>query len=422
MNRFEPSHPEFSDNDGPHQGPRDPGDRDPDKKGSPGKTGAALREQWLGYLLGALDPAEVVEVERALQANPELKSDLAAIERSLRVLGYPDREDEISHEETPIGLANRTLDFVDAHADVMREIESDSEFVVPASRAKVDAASESRNHTPVELPATRSSIRRWFSSSRPEVAADQRSYTWIDMAVVASLITTAVVLILPAISASRAASQRLACQNNLRNLGLQLQEFAEISPNHAVPRVATSGPRGAAGVYAVALKDRELLRNDRTVICPTSNLAEFTSRFEIPSFAELDAATPESLPRIQRTMGGSYGYNLGYLVEGEGLRAPRMQSRSQYPLMSDAPRPIDWRGTLVSSGPQHGRSGDNILFEDGRVQAVSGSNALPWPDHPFINRSGLVAAGEDAEDVVIAESSARAIPAILKSLPVPPTK
>jgi prepilin-type processing-associated H-X9-DG protein len=132
------------------------------------------------------------------------------------------------------------------------------------------------------------------------------------------------------------------------------------------------------------------------------------------------------LPRLQRTMGGSYGYNLGYLVEDQGLRAPRMRSRTHYPLMSDSPRVADLRSDMGSSPTaQHGRRGHNILFEDGHVKSVIDAgnltaSTLPWTDHPFLNRSGLVAAGEDAEDVVIAESSARAIPVILKPLPASP--
>jgi hypothetical protein len=406
MTRFEPSHPEFSDN----------GDN-----GHSEKERAALREQWLGYLLGALEPGETAQVERALQANPELKSELAAIERSLRVLGYPEREDDIAHDDAPLGLANRTLDFVDAHADVMRRIDMDFDVADHSEEDETELATARREFDAppeVELPKKRTSLTRWFSSSQRESAGDGRSYTWVDMAVVASLITTAVVLILPVLNASRNFSQSLACQNNLRELGLALHQFAEFSPDHAVPRVAPSGPRGSAGIYAVALKDRQLLKRDKFVICPTSPQAAFTTSFAIPSFDELDLAAPDKLPGLQRTMGGSYGYNLGYMVEGRGLHAPKMEYRSQYPLMSDAPRTGELRSNVVTvSSPSHGRCGDNILFEDGGVRSVRGSDQLPWPDNPFLNRSGLIAAGEDAEDVVIAESPARAIPAIFKSLP-----
>ncbi len=407
MTRFEPSHPEFS-------------DRDPDGHGNNGrseKERAALREQWLGYLLGALEPGEIIEVERALQANPELKTELKAIERSLRVLGYPEREDEIAHDDAPLGLANRTLDFVDAHADVMRKMEFEDE-AAPDTRELVKARQQLEAPADVELPKRRSSLTRWFSTAQRESASDGKSFTWVDMAVVASLITTAVVLILPLVNASRSNSQALACQNNLRELGLGLQQFAEFSPNHAVPRVASSGPRGAAGIYAVALKDRQLLRSDKFAICPTSPLAAANPSFMVPSFDELDVASPEDLPRLQRTMGGSYGYNLGYMVEGQGLRAPRMENRSQYPLMSDTPRANDLRSNVTTvSSPQHGRC-DNILFEDGSVKAVRGADQLPWPDNnPFLNRSGFIAAGEDAEDVVIGGSNARAIPVILTQSP-----
>ena len=44
------------------------------------------REHLLGYLLGALEPAEMTRVERELEHDPQLRKELAAIEAQLKKL------------------------------------------------------------------------------------------------------------------------------------------------------------------------------------------------------------------------------------------------------------------------------------------------------------------------------------------------
>src|SRR5262245_7783898 len=71
------------------------------------------REQLLGYLLGALDDAEREQVEDELGKNPTLRVEMARFQELLSRLGMD--EEPVEHEP-PAGLAERTCEFVAAHA------------------------------------------------------------------------------------------------------------------------------------------------------------------------------------------------------------------------------------------------------------------------------------------------------------------
>ena len=100
--------------------------------------------------------------------------------------------------------------------------------------------------------------------------------------------------------------------------------------------VPVRGKRSTAGIYAALLQDRQLLDNSHYLVCPSSDLAENVATDRIPTLGEFDRAAGEALVRLQRTVGGSYGYNLGYVENGRH-QAPKYEGRSHYVLMTDAP-------------------------------------------------------------------------------------
>lgn len=328
----------------------------------------ANREHLLGYLLGALEPAEMAEVERELEHNPQLRQDLAAIEAAMFPLGFPERDDDASHEAPPSGLIARTCEFV---ADAKEAV--------------------------VSRPAPAMS---------PASDGGQRSSRWADIIVTTSVCLAALSLIFPAIWTVREQQHITACQDNLRSIGLSLAEYAGRSPNGRIPQVAASGNRSAAGIYSVLLMDRELLGDSRRLICPSSDLAQDYDFFRVPSLGELDRARGEGLIYLQGRMGGSYGYNLGFVENGE-YQAPRHQSRSHYCLMSDAPATFPQRMTK-----NHRSRGQNLLYEDNSVRWMN-PGAADLGDDPHLNRNGLVAAGLDCADVVVAESLAKPLSSMI---------
>jgi len=336
------------------------------------------REQLLGYLLGALEPAEMAAVELELENDPQLRKDLAAIEAAMFPLGFPEREDEAAAEEPPTGLIARTCEFVD---------DAKSDLVSRPMPAKI-AASMSESS-----------------------AGDVRRIRWADVIVTASVCLAAVSLIFPAIWTMREHAQVAVCRDNLQHLGISLADYAGRSSDGRIPLVPASGNRSTAGIYAALLQDRGLLEDSAWLICPGSELAEDMNSFRVATLVEIDRATGETLARLQRRLGGSYGFNIGFIEDGV-YKAPKHEGRAYYCLMSDAP--ATFRPERMTRN--HGGRGQNMLHEDCSVRWVV-HPCRDLCDDPYLNRSGIVAAGVDCTDVVLGESLAKPMPGILKLLP-----
>jgi hypothetical protein len=321
-----------------------------------------VREQLLGYLLGALDDSEVESLEGLLQADPELRRELACLRRQLQAL-----EAAVEDHGPPPGLARRTCDFVFAHAR-------------PAP-----AAPERR------LPGRRRSMA-------PETTPSGRPgrLSWLDSVVSVTILLVAGMVVLPAIFSSRFQARLVQCQDNLRVLGVSLTDY---SRRHAgyFPQVPATGKLAAAGVYAPTLVSAGLLPEARIVICPDSPLAIQTD-MAVPTLEQLQAAVEREAARLRRHMGGSYGYCIGH-VENRVLVPTRNLGRERFAIMADAPSDLPEHQSL-----NHGGRGQNVLFEDGHVMFLTTSQPCDSDDDIYSNDHHLVAPGDHCNDSVIAPS------------------
>ncbi len=319
-------------------------------------------EQLLGHLLGALDESEHDAVEARLQQEPLLRERLDALQRQLEPLSRLQR----THNPPP-GLAERTCRLVFAYAD--------------KAAAKV----------PVEncAPAVPSG---WPLSIS-------------DVAVIATVLVAAVVVLLPVIQHTRFRAQVVACQENLRSLGAALTQYSD-RHDQFFPRIPTKGRLAAAGIYAPTLAQGNYLSDAMHVLCPGSPQGAKPD-FRIPSLTELLTASNEQLPVMRSTMGGSYAYALGFFSGGT-YRDNRNRNRSHFAVLADAPDPLN-PGCI---GPNHGGIGHNVLFEDGRVEFLT-TAVLPSGDHLFLNAHQQVCAGADENDCVLAPSDVAPLPSSL---------
>ena len=167
------------------------------------------------------------------------------------------------------------------------------------------------------------------------------------------------------------------------------------------PDVAPEGKLAVAGVYAPKLQAQGLLPNSSLVICPASELAEHADSFHVPTLTEVQNADGDALTSLQKTMGGSYGYSLGYVSNGD-YKPTRNLNRSTFALMADAP----CAKTSGGHSSNHGGCGQNVLFEDGHVGYLTSCTSQGGRDHIFLNDSGKVAAGLHCDDAVIGTSAA----------------
>jgi hypothetical protein len=317
------------------------------------------RDQLLGYLLGALEEDEQLLVERQLEHDARLRRELAVLSRGLAPLDAAWRD-----YSPPPDLAVRTCRFVRSQRD---------------------------------CPTTSSRPKPRVAAMRPECRAGGPSGSWRfqDMLTVAGMVLAASILILPALYGSRVQARLLTCQNNLRELGVALMGYSERN-NGFFPRVPTRGKLAAASVFGPILAQSQCLPDAGVLVCPDSRLAE-NRQFAIPTLAQVEATqSDEELKQLQETMGGSYGYTLGF--EKNGTYYPtRNLRRANFAVASDAPSP--WLPNHQSEN--HDRHGQNVLFEDGHVRFLASPRPNDRIDDLFQNDEGLVAAGTHQNDSVI---------------------
>ena len=320
----------------------------------------SVREQLLGYLLGALDEAEQESLEDQLERDPHLRRELAEMRTRLRPL-------EATRLELtpPPGLAFRTCERVASAAQ---------------SQTQPNPAP-----VPLRLPVA------------PTVTLS--NLRWPDVTVGATVCLLAVLLVLPAVHGSRFVAQLEACQDNLRKVSFALEKYSDLHTGY-FPAIPSRGKTAAAGIYAPTLLRSGLLTETSAVLCPAA-IRNDRASFAIPSLDELESASEEEVAQLQGSMGGSYGYSLGYLHDGQ-YQGTRNLHRPRFALAADAPSTKQ-----PHQSQNHAGRGQNVLFEDGHVQFLRCSQVLEGGDDIFVNDHRQVAAGLHLNDAVIAPSDAR---------------
>lgn len=319
----------------------------------------SAQQQLLGHLLGALDEDERAEVESQLGSNPECRKELALLRRKMEPLEALRRKS--LETDPPPGLAERTCQLVAEH--------------------RAAPAKSKGRMRPVASPPS------WISRM-----------SWLDMIMATTVVAAACLLIIPAVQSSRYHARLSACQDNLRDLGGSLTQYSQINSGY-FPPVPTEGKLASAGIYAPRLAEKGLLSNVSRVVCPETPLASKIQGFHVPTFRELELAPPAQVNDLRPTLGGSYGYNLGYVRNGE-YQATKNLYRDNFAIMSDSPNP----NVVGYQSSNHGGRGQNVLFENGSVRFVTGSKI--GADDIFTNNDGQIAAGLNADDSVIGSSGA----------------
>ncbi|QDU25156.1 hypothetical protein ETAA8_02180 [Anatilimnocola aggregata] len=357
------------------------------------------REHLLGYLLGALDRKECVDVEQALAQCPEMTAELEKMRRSLDTLGLLE-EPEL--EEPPLCLAARTCEFVEQKA----ESYSAETVILKAITASSIAAAEQ-----VSSPSASASNARPKVTLSPVSRSEAGGPTLrkLDVIVASAIVLVASALSFPALYTSRFQANVDLCQHQLRQLGTALHEYSGLQQDGAFPHVPLSGPRSVAGVYAPTLVSNKLVPDSKNFFCPGSGDVAPEHQL-IPTLDEIDAAPKSILTSLQNRMGGSFGYNMGYSRDANVL-PPRNSRRAEYALLADAPNDLQ----PGRSSANHAGRGQNVLYEDGRVKFVKLANNTQQDsalDDPFHNRLGQVAAGLDINDAVLGRSPDHPVPAL----------
>lgn len=334
-----------------------------------------LRDDLIGYLLGALDERETRQVETGLAAVPpghDLRRDLDALRGAFDQLAL-DRETF----EPPLGLTERTLAFVAAATAAPPGGDVGRRVIRP--RPAVTGTVPPPGLSPADV--------EWSAVG---------SRSWLDRLIIGATALAACVLVAPLLVDAIEESRARRAERRLQRLSASLQGYAE--SHRFYPTPPDSGPLSRAGLYAPTLVSEErIVADDGAVLCPESTLSR-QGGFRVPSLDEVKAAvgTP-GFEEIVRTMGGDYGYTLGHRNSAGVLQPNLNLRRGDFPIMADAPDECCEKSSNHPDGIHH------VLYEDGRIRTLR-PHALHRDDHLYRNHHGSVAAGVDRDDAVIGDS------------------
>jgi prepilin-type processing-associated H-X9-DG protein len=314
-----------------------------------------MDENLIGYLLNALDPEAHREVEARLARDAAARDRLEAMRRALEPLAL-DRDEF----EPPAGLAARTLDRI-------------AELAPP---------------TLPRAPAIRS-----FGAVPP-------FWRRADFLIAACLLVTILGVGIPWVISARAQAARVACEDNMRRCYAGLKNYKELHHGR-FPDVAAAAaaPRNVAALWMPILRDAQTLPEAVSVRCPAVGASPPCAW----SLKELQAMEPEEFQRHVRALASGYGYSLGHR-SGEVVIGPRSDpdKDTMLPIMADcAPT-----GVLVGNSPNHGGSGQNVLYQDGHVKFCTTRTVGFGGDDIYVNKEQKVAAGLDWMDSVIGHGAA----------------
>jgi prepilin-type processing-associated H-X9-DG protein len=391
-----------------------------------------MREDLLGYLLSALEPHEMRRIDQRLQEDPLLREELANVQRMLNEFDQTVGENDLV--ELPPDLISRTLDSIDA----AETLESDGSGFANASDP--DAGQTVTAGGSHSLFSGDSAIL----GMRPErLLPSKNRQSWADMLVSALAAAAILALAFPVVARYRGEARKMACQNNLRQLGVAIGDYVLGRTDSRLPQVAESGHEAFSGIWELRLTDRGLLTDPSLRWCadgeiPDEECPRNCEETQLLFYGDRETGTKSSPPRrgtlfsrvgshdlinsehlmdaafrgdikllkfIQRVAGGHYAYNLGVIDNGK-YQTPRYEGRSSFAVLGDMP--IAGRQTAdgidVTTLKWHHGEGANILYEDGSVRHVRPRSMIDVYDHPYTNHRGSIAAGVNIDDASLGPS------------------
>lgn len=311
----------------------------------------------IAYVSGSLDEPARTEFEVRLHNDAELARDVERARRRLTPLR------SVASAQPPADLLVNTLALVAEHACKN----------LPAA--------------PVE-------------TTSPRLAFERPWWRRADVLVAASIVLTAIGVLLPGLMHLRTVGAQTHCENNLRELWNGLSAYQ--TQRNELPDVAST-PRPAASMVIPMLREAGVLPAHVAASCPSAADGVACLDVGLHDLAnmpgnEFDRAAARLLP--------GYAYSLGFRDNAGRVHGPASSlpdvSTAQIPLLADALAVPN----ALGNSPNHASRGQNVLFTDGHV-AFKTQRAAGIPgDDIYLNQANQVAAGLAARDIVLGTGNA----------------
>ena len=321
-----------------------------------------MEENFVGYLLDALDGDERRQVETYLRARPEARKRLNHLRQCLQPLAA-----DLDPIEPAPGLWVRTL-------------------------ARV------AEHQCRHLPAAPDAVA--FRRPPPARGWWRRA----DVLVAAGVLLCVSLLIPSALNLLHHRHNIAACQDNLRVFYVALKGYSD-HHDGSFPDVAAAAPppRNVAGLVVPILQEGGFLGDNARVSCPAQGRRPPCH----VSLADVRSMDLDDFEELAPALTCCYAYSLGYWDEAGRLRGLRFDPSGpcsgHLPIMADRPPANVGAGDLVSNSPNHDGKGQNVLFTDGHCQYLT--TRMVAGDDIYLNTQRKVAPGTHACDAVLGSSA-----------------
>jgi len=388
-------------------------------------------ETLLGYILGALSDEESLAIEDQLaksdalmQRLSDLRSMLEPFAGELLEEGNADGTSESNDAQNPndsLPSNDLSRSFNDASSDLIDDasqegfreglIEETMAMIAKLDRSKTsDRDISNTANTPNEAASSGSNSlsavgdHSQSGNSEPASAPFGIQLAWLDSLVALAVGIVFLSFLLPGLLHWREVARQQECAENLRHIGDALRTFAQFQPAHRLPGIEPNSPLSFAGVYAIRLRDLELLETERWLQCPSEPAPNWMAN--VPTSLDYLIAGREQQQVWRFLAGGDYAYHMGTLIGGK-YAPPNSQSSRRIAWIGDRlPVPAGSKESLDSDFEMHGRRAVNILFSDGSVQwlRLPKLSELVTLDNPYLNDDREQAPGLSDSDACLGPS------------------